>query len=224
MSSIFSLETLDLIAGILATASVVMTAHTIIKTEESRKLFMKIMTSKKPKEVIDSYKKIPFPGRQPSIIFKAIYTINFSLAKSIILVLEDQTEANNGSRKANTIVGLLLMEKMKKSSSVLLALMLAVLVDLGLQQFTNYGSYGYVTLISAALWSAILLDHKIIELRIRKGWYGKNEFEAREIINFALTHANKDDFNDQGGLKKIVPLPEIPEAETSPVSAWGTHA
>ncbi|MBM6705450.1 hypothetical protein H6A60_13350, partial [Sutterella massiliensis] len=53
--------------------------------------------------------------------------------------------------------------------------------------------------------SAIFIDHKLIEYRINKGWYGKNEFESREIIRFVLAHADKNDFNDQGGLKKVIP-------------------
>ena len=69
---------------------------------------------------------------------------------------------------------------------------------------------------------AIHADHKLIEHRIRNGWYGKNEFESREIIEFILSHANKDDFNDSGGLKKIIPTPEFSEEERKEIATGVT--
>lgn len=195
------------------------------KSEETRSLFLKLMLPKSEKEHFKNYKKFFLKsGVVPAIFFAPAFIVNMSLAHSVLLLLEKNIAANEDQAKTNTIVGLMLIEKMKKSSLILLFLFLSVLIDLAIDKLFGLGSHGYVTIFAAGLWSLILLDHKIIEYRIRRGWYGKNEFEAREIINFALSHANKDDFNDQGGLKKIIPLPEIPETETAPNKAWGTQA
>lgn len=211
-------EILSALSGVAIVATML---YNITQDKESRKLFVRLIRPKSTK--IHVYKTGYSTAKQVPLVAKATYVLNFSLVKSIVMTIAP-SETNEESKKSKTIVGLLLMEKMKKSSSIILILLLSIFTDLGFQQFSDYNSHGYVTLIAAFLWSAIIIEHKIIELRIRKGWYGKNEFEAREIINFALAHANKDDFNDQGGLKRIVPLPDIPEAETSPSRAWGTHA
>jgi hypothetical protein len=71
---------------------------------------------------------------------------------------------------------------------------------------------------------AIHVDHKLIEHRIRNGWYGGNEFESLEIIDFILSHSNKDDFNDSGALKRVIPLPNSTEVKSRDTVIGGAKA
>ncbi len=51
----------------------------------------------------------------------------------------------------------------------------------------------------------LLLSAKLaLEHRIVKGWYGNNEREAREIIEFIIKESSNIDFKDGGELKKIL--------------------
>lgn len=102
----------------------------------------------------------------------------------------------------------MLQEKLKKSMKSQIVLIICFVLNFVLSALSVV-SFSYILFILISVMIlAIHLDQKLIDHRVRKGWYGKNEFEAKEIINFIVSHANKDDFNDSGGLKRVIPLPE----------------
>ncbi|MCO7519198.1 MULTISPECIES: hypothetical protein [unclassified Pseudomonas] len=225
MDDFFSASAMTILLSFILIVTAIFAYVRASRSEENENLFLKLLNPENNKEIFKLYKEFFLrSGAVSAIFFLPFFAFNLSLAKTVIQLLEGDSTTSEAQAKSNTIVGLMLIEKMQKSSLILLFLFSAVLVDLSIDKLFGLGSNGYVTILAAGLWSLILLDHKIIEYRIRKGWYGRNEFETREIIHFALSHANKDDFNDQGGLKKIVPLPEIPEPEIAPSKAWGTQA
>ncbi|MFG0773071.1 hypothetical protein ACF8PD_14695 [Vibrio plantisponsor] len=116
--------------------------------------------------------------------------------------------ANAEKKKSNTIVGMMLEDKAAASNKINLYLFGAI----GIQFIGSY--FGIIPfnvltiLVPLVLLIALHLDQIIVGYRIRKGWYGRNRSEAREIISYILSHANKDDFNDDGGLKKLIEKPE----------------
>lgn len=58
----------------------------------------------------------------------------------------------------------------------------------------------------------LLLSGKLaLEYRIVKGWYGNNEREAREIIEFIIKESSNIDFRDGGKLKKILSEEDLEE-------------
>lgn len=57
-----------------------------------------------------------------------------------------------------------------------------------------------ILLSGAAL---LLIREKLVQFRVNSGFYGQNESEAREIINFILSNSNDIDFTD-GGKKKPI--------------------
>jgi hypothetical protein len=56
-------------------------------------------------------------------------------------------------------------------------------------------------LVSLAL--VLLLRQQVFEWRIRKGSYGTNDEEAREIIAFVVDQSSNIDFTDGGGQRKL---------------------
>ncbi|MCI5142119.1 MAG: hypothetical protein D3909_10455, partial [Candidatus Electrothrix sp. ATG1] len=64
------------------------------------------------------------------------------------------------------------------------------------------------------------LNQKIIEYRVRKGLYGKNEYEAREMIAYILSYSDKSDFSDGDKLKEL--FPETVEEESKEAAFEGS--
>ena len=51
--------------------------------------------------------------------------------------------------------------------------------------------------------SLLYLNTFLVNFRIKKGFYGGNEFEAREIINFIEENSEKIDFGDGDSPKQL---------------------
>ena len=72
---------------------------------------------------------------------------------------------------------------------------------------------------SLGIWFVLLLlilsvaRDQLLAFRIRKGYYGKTEYEAREIIGFILKHSKRIDFTDGGNLKEIISKDDITTLE-----------
>ena len=62
-------------------------------------------------------------------------------------------------------------------------------------------------LVFGLLILAVLLNKYSLEYRLRNGFYGTTEYEARELIELILKHADKSDFSDGSGLKELVAEP-----------------
>ena len=152
---------------------------------------------------------------------KVMIKMNRSLVASMLIVVEQAVKSVGNEKKAKTIVGMMLGEKIKRSSLAQIFLILSIVFHLALVAFFDANLSGLVLLLCGTALIAMHIDHKLIEYRVEMGWYGKNEFESREIIEFILSYSNKDDFNDHGGLKEIIPTPEVPDKEVSPANPVG---
>ncbi|OXS20699.1 hypothetical protein PSH61_01475 [Pseudomonas rhodesiae] len=198
-----------------------------MKDSELRDALLSILKARNVSGVAKAYLKIleyilDVEGFSKLRIVRAVTIIlNSSLALSIARVSEQAASGKDDARKSRTIVGLMLGEKIKQSTKIQGVLFLVLLVN-AFSAFVNDSEMNsFVILVVFIGLSAVFVDHKLIEYRINNGWYGKNEFESREIIRFVLAHADKDDFNDRGGLKKIVPEPSF--KTTSDFSFSGTQ-
>ncbi|MEZ9595498.1 hypothetical protein AB4298_12750 [Shewanella sp. 10N.261.52.F9] len=140
--------------------------------------------------------------------------VNSSLLSSISMISEEIVKASEESKKSKTIVGLMLGEKLKNSSKAQFFLVITFILNLGLSLFFELELNGFVFSVVGIGMLGMHIDHKLIEYRVKQGLYGTNSFEGREIINFITAHANKSDFNDSGGLKKIIPNPELKKEES----------
>ncbi len=153
------------------------------------------------------------PGSK--IYKRFVIYLNGSLIYSISKIAEQALKSSPEEKKSKTVVGLMLGEKLKKASKAQFFLIAAFVINSlmsasGLLSvaFESKGS-SLVLIIVAIAFLAIHIDHMLLEYRIKHGLYGNNEFEAREIIEFIISHARKDDFNDSGGLKKVIPTPVL---------------
>jgi hypothetical protein len=149
-----------------------------------------------------------------SAFFKAyIAFLNRSLNNSIDTLHSERAEAqSNEDAKAKTIVGLMLNEKKRRSNFVFFFLFLAMALDFTLKFTIDVDSGWWVMAICSGLLALLQVDHKLIEYRINRGWYGMNAFETLEIVRFISTHSDPDDFNDEDGIKRIRPSAEFHES------------
>lgn len=149
---------------------------------------------------------------------KAILLMNSALITSISSLNRESDAGSSQKERSNTIVGVMLLERLKKSAKLQLVLFSCLVINL-LVSFLPTIEFSYLLLAVVSLFFlCIHADQQLIEYRIKKGWYGKNEYETKEIINFIISHSNKDDFNNSGGLKRVIPLPSI---ESEPEKARG---
>lgn len=136
----------------------------------------------------------------------------------ILLAIEGLTDASK--RKSNTIVGMMIKERATAANKSHLLLIGTLAIYL-IVASTSLVDFSWLAVIfPSVLLLALHADQYLIAYRIRKGWYGRNEYEAREIIEFILTHAEKDDFNDEGGLKKLMDAPENTSHQHSTTEDW----
>ncbi|RMT95162.1 hypothetical protein ALP39_200071 [Pseudomonas marginalis pv. marginalis] len=200
---------------------VVAKAIDLIKNSELREALKSIFESDSADDALSSYAnllRVVVSDLFPSGLVRYkryAYIINFRLVSSMLKVLEQASDegADSKTKKSKTIVGLMLGEKMKKTSLAQAFLFFSLVISLVVSFFVEGYSSSWVAVIVGVLMGVIHIDHFLIDYRIKNGWYGKNEFESMEIIRFIIAHANKDDFNDSGGLKRVIPLPDIGEVE-----------
>ena len=107
--------------------------------------------------------------------------------------------------KEVTVVGLMLGRKMKSASRNQFVLVLALAVHLAVHFFNQFHVSNFRSVPVGLTMFAIYADQKLIELRIKKGWYGRNRFETLELVSFMMDYPDKDDFGDGEGYKRILP-------------------
>jgi hypothetical protein len=215
---------LEALALAIAGTSLLLVAFSMtknyFKNEDFRSAFLHYLdSSAKLTEFSKSYSRVieivlldtmPFGSYNK----KLILIMNSALITAVSSLYRELDGDSAEKHRSNTIVGIMLLEKLKRTTKLQFTLVLCLILNLMLSFLPEIRfSYFLFALVSLLLF-CIHVDQQLIEYRIRKGWYGKNEYEAKEIIDFIISHSNKDDFNSSGGLKRVVPLPEIdPEAE-----------
>lgn len=118
----------------------------------------------------------------------------------------NSVQKNNDNK---TIIGIMVDNRIKSTTKSYILLFLSLVVQLGFSYFTKEQINGWLITIVVFLLAILFINQKMLEYRVKKGYYGATEYEAREIIEFILNHADKTDFTDNDGLKKLMPDPEI---------------
>jgi len=131
---------------------------------------------------------------------KLWFSLNSGLIDSVlknIMYNEESTTINK-----NTIIGMLVGEKIKKDTKSFiylgLSFLVAILLPVSGLMVINYWLVSFLLF----MFSMLTLNQKVLEYRIANGLYGENEYEAREIISYIENHSDSDDFHS-GGDKKI---------------------
>ncbi|MFA6899068.1 MAG: hypothetical protein WC256_02540 [Desulfurivibrionaceae bacterium] len=131
---------------------------------------------------------------------------NSGLISSLIQSYLSSTDKKSIDR--NTIVGIMLGKKIDKYTKSFTCLFSGLgvhllLVVLKMQQL-SLPMVGILFLFIGAL----SLNQKMLEYRIKRGYYGTNGYEVKEIVQFIQSHSDKSDFIDKNGIKKLLPAPE----------------
>ena len=152
------------------------------------------------KETISAYRR--FRHQQDNIFTP------FSFVPTEITPPSTTTDLDNKITE-NSIVGLLVKQKFDKETNAYWMLLGAIAVNLlfvtfGFIQFNLYPLLFFIILIGL-----LYINQSVLRYRLAKGYYGTNEYEVREIIQFILDHSDKTDFTDSNGLKKLLPDVEV---------------
>lgn len=115
---------------------------------------------------------------------------------------------------------MMLEEKLTKSKKNSSLIIVALLIYIACSSFHLIQLNPFAIIVPLILLTAFYLDQYLIIYRVRKGWYGRNEYETREIISYIVAHADKDDFNDDGGLKKLMDAPENAKNSVQNEKGW----
>jgi hypothetical protein len=110
-----------------------------------------------------------------------------------------------------TIIGMMIGKKIKKDTRAYVLLFAGLVIYLLFGLFTAQTNLLGLMFFALAI-LALQLNQKVTEYRIRKGFYGTNYYEAREIIQFVVENADEN-FYSGGKIKKLMPEPEVMQEE-----------
>ncbi len=158
---------------------------------------------------------IQFIGRASSLrrrssLYKKLWIfVNSGLVNSVINISNESEENNNIDK--NTIIGMLVGDRIKKDTKSYIYLSISLIASIFIPIIADFNLNLWLIGFLLIIISLLTLNHKILEYRIVKGYYGSNEYEAREIISYLESHTDPDDFNGSG--KKKVFQSSLPQNE-----------
>ncbi|EIV1855720.1 hypothetical protein ACWOGY_004313 [Vibrio vulnificus] len=114
----------------------------------------------------------------------------------------------------NSIVGMLVGEKIKKDTKSYIFIMISTIISIVLPLLTNSDVNFWLISFLLSLFSLLVLNQKLLEYRITNGFYGSNQYEAREIIGYIEQHSSDDDFTGFND-KKTFPKTQSKRQECS---------
>jgi hypothetical protein len=119
----------------------------------------------------------------------------------------------NNVKLSDNVVGLLTRDKRRSFSIIYFSLTISFIIYALISYYSDNTISVATTLFFLFVLMAVFLNRYLLEYRLRKGFYGTTEYEAREVIDLILRHSDKSDFSDGEGLKKLFPEPENVESE-----------
>ncbi|MEW6659431.1 MAG: hypothetical protein AB1424_12300 [Thermodesulfobacteriota bacterium] len=122
-----------------------------------------------------------------------IYNSVESLDKYIIEQSIDEIISNN---------------KLRKSAVTYFILFISCIVFILVHTYYPSKSFNLVTAFILFVMMILFINNSILEYRISKGYYGSNDHEAREIINFILTLPSNTDFRNGAAFKNLYQIQE----------------
>jgi hypothetical protein len=112
------------------------------------------------------------------------------------------------SKKSQSIVEMMVDNRAKNAQKAYTVFAITLLGQFAFAYFSKIATNFWFTLLVLILASATYLNQTILVYRIKKGLYGANDYEARELIEFIFQNVDYIDFNDGNSRKKIMPEPE----------------
>ncbi|MDH6024946.1 hypothetical protein [Vibrio splendidus] len=152
---------------------------------------------------------------------KTIYSEMITAFSSLVIAtLSLESLKDTSKARTNTVVGMMLKEKLDGSNKNCLLIIAGLIAYICLAFFNLVQFHFTAFIIPLCLLVAMYLDQHLIIYRVKKGWYGRNEYETREIINYVIAHAKPEDFNNDGGLKTLMDKPERKQLSKADNNGW----
>ena len=129
--------------------------------------------------------------------------------RSRIVALQQVKKAREQYPKLS-VVSIMRSRRSAQIRSTLIILSVGVIVNFIMTLRGSTSNIG-ISIIFLVLIVGVLLKQAVFEYRIRKGMYGTNEREAREIITFILQESQNIDFDDQGKPKRLITEEDLEE-------------
>lgn len=129
--------------------------------------------------------------RQP-MYTKIWLAINSGLINSVLknIYMND----DSSSIDQNSVIGMLVGDKIKRDTKSYIYIVSAFILAIALPLVLNYEINMWLLSFVLFLFSSLVLNQKTMEYRISKGFYGNNQYEAREIIGYIDSQSLDDDF------------------------------
>jgi hypothetical protein len=108
-----------------------------------------------------------------------------------------------------SIVGIMSLKRKKRNFLAITFLVLALMIYCLLPYLFGYSINNMAVMIMSAGILLVTLKEQIVSYRVKKGIFGQNESEAREIIRFILNNSDNIDFADGRKSEKLISESEI---------------
>lgn len=149
-------------------------------------------------------------GRIPGVIFGV--NLTESLATKYTKYTKSDSKQNKRIKKNYpklSIVGIMRERKVNQKFQTIYLLLIATIVYVFASKFLNFAISNIFLIVLFGSVVLITLESLIFNYRINKGWYGSNESEAREIIDFIVKNSDDIDFTDGNNPKSIIKPEDI---------------
>jgi hypothetical protein len=131
-------------------------------------------------------------------------------------ITEEEPEERASKPRRLAILELLADFKSNRARLAFFMLLFSSLLYVAVSRQFEYEMQPGIFIIVGFLLVALYINQKALTYRIRKGVYGTNAYEARELIAYIISNSDKEDFFDGDDPKRLL-LPPEQDARTEPV-------
>jgi hypothetical protein len=135
--------------------------------------------------------------------------------KAYGLVKVEVKKKERGENNTFTFTSLIVKHTSKANTMAYFYLILSFLSYLILTFFGLAKEEPVIPILIAAIAMIVFIRQRILVYRIKKGLYGSNEHEVREILHFVLDEKNKHHFDGKGGKTPVFDISNLEELENT---------
>lgn len=142
-------------------------------------------------------------------VMENAWDAHLELARAILEPL------NNENKEKETIISLTYLSAMKRKNIFAKSMLFTSFFILGIiYLITNRSELGVFCFVSFVSLFLIILKEEIVGFRIKKGIFGTNKYEAKELIEFLLNNSEDIDFHDDQGRSRKIFVSEAEDLKT----------